>query len=469
MTDDFTWSRDHDQWLGRVDAHIRAWLSSSAHRPVMARANPHEVTNAFAEPLPEQPTPVAEVIDLLATRAVPGLTAMDSGRFFGFVIGGMHPAALGADLLATTWDQNSGLRAVTPSAAVVEEVAGSWLKQLLGLPEQATVGFVTGGNMASFAGLAAARHHVLKQHGWNVEELGLQGAPRIRVFASDERHVTIDSSLRYLGLGSQTARFIATDDQGRMDVADLQAGLAADAGPAIVCLAAGNVNTGAFDDFRRAIDVAHAHQAWVHVDGAFGLWAAATPTKKSLTSGVERADSWSTDAHKWLNVPYDSGIVIVAHPASHREAFQAGAAYLVQDLESADPMEFVPEFSRRARGFAVWAALRSMGRSGVAALGERLCSNASMFEEQLAGIDGCEVVNDVVLNQVLVRFDDDDDLTRQIVTDVVSSGVAYVSPTTFKGRGGMRISVCNGWTTRSDVDLTVTAIATALGQRRGAK
>jgi len=467
MTDDFTWSRDHDQWLGRVDAHIREWLDSSATRPVMAPADPHEVARAFAEPLPEQPTAVPEVLDLLAARAVPGLTAMDSGRFFGFVIGGMHPAALGADLLATTWDQNAGLRAVTPSAAVVEDVAGSWLKQLLGLPEQASVGFVTGGNMASFAGLAAARHHVLKQHGWNVEELGLQGAPRIRVLASDERHVTIDASLRYLGLGSATTQLVASDDQGRMDIADLRAQLLAEKGPTIVCLAAGNVNTGAFDDFHAAIDQAHAHQAWVHVDGAFGLWAAATPTKKSLTSGVEKADSWSTDAHKWLNVPYDSGIVIVAHPASHRETFQAGAAYLVQDSESADPMEFVPEFSRRARGFAVWAALRSMGRSGVAALGERLCANARLFAEQLATIDGCEVVNEVVLNQVLVRFDDDDILTRHIVSDVVSSGVAYVGPTTFKGRGGMRISVCNGWTTSSDVELTVAAIATALDRRRG--
>jgi glutamate/tyrosine decarboxylase-like PLP-dependent enzyme len=321
--------------------------------------------------------------------------------------------------------------------------------------------------MASFSGLAAARHHVLKQHGWNVEQLGLQGAPRLRVLASDERHVTIDASLRYLGLGSETTQLVATDGEGRMDVADLRTQLSTYTGPTIVCLAAGNVNTGAFDDFHRAIAVSHEHDAWVHVDGAFGLWAAATPTKKSLTSGVENADSWSTDAHKWLNVPYDSGIVFIAHPASHRETFQAGAAYLVQDAVFADPMEFVPEFSRRARGFAVWAALRSMGREGVAALGERLCANARLFEQQLTSIDGCEVVNEVVLNQVLVRFDDDDELTRQIVDDVVSSGVAYVGPTTFKGRGGMRISVCNGWTNADDVEMTVAAISTALDKRRG--
>ena len=467
MTDDLTWARDHDQLLDRVNVHIRDWLDGRATRPVKAQADADAIARAFAEPLPEDPTPAAEVIDLLAGRAAPGLTDMGSGRFFGFVIGGTHPAALGADLLATTWDQNAGLRVVTPSAAVVEEVAGNWLKRLFTLPAHATVGFVTGGNMASFAGLAAGRHHVLKQHGWNVEELGLQGAPKLRVIASDERHVTIDASLRYLGVGSGTTQLVASDSQGRIDIAALKERLAAGSGPTLVCLAAGNVNTGAFDDFRRAIEVSHDHGAWVHVDGAFGLWAAASPTTQHLTSGVENADSWSTDAHKWLNVPYDSGIVIVAHPESHRETFRAGAAYLVQDAETFDPMELVPEFSRRARGFAVWAALRSMGRRGVAALGDRLCSHARSFAERLQDIDGCEVVNEVVLNQVLVRFDDDDHRTRRVVTDVVDSGVAYVGPTTFKGRAGMRISVSNGWTTSDDVEKTVEAIATALARRRG--
>ena len=455
-------ARDLRPLLERTLLHVEGWLASLPDRPVAAAAMPDEMHARFDEPLPDHSMPATEVIDLLARNAEPGLTAFGSGRFFGFVIGGTVPAAMGADLLTTAWDQNAGLRAVTPAAAVVEEVTGGWIKQLLSLPTHATVGFVTGGNMASYAGLAAGRHHVLAAAGWDVERDGLQQAPQVRVVASRDRHATIDTSLRYLGLGAGTIQLVDTDDQGRIDVADLKRVLEAGSGPTIVCLAAGNVNTGAFDDFRAAIPVAKAHDAWVHVDGAFGLWAAASPTTRWLTEGVEAADSWSTDAHKWLNVPYDSGLVVVAHPESHRAAFQVHAAYLVQDQANPDPMDLVPEFSRRARGFAVWAALKSLGRQGVTELGERLCERAGEFADRLRGLDGCEVVNDVVLNQVLVRFDDSDHATAAVVRHVVASGEAYLGPSTFKGRSCMRISVCNGATTSADVVRTTAAIAVAL-------
>ncbi len=445
---------------------MEGWLASLPDRPVAAAATPDEMHVRFDEPLPDQPMPATEVIDLLARHAEPGLTAFGSGRFFGFVIGGSIPAAMAADLLTTAWDQNAGLRAVTPAAAVVEEVAGGWIKQLLGLPAHASVGFVTGGNMASYAGLAAGRHHVLAAAGWDVEQDGLQRAPQMRVVASRDRHATIDTSLRYLGLGAGTTQLVDTDEQGRIDVVDLKRVLDEGSGPTIVCLAAGNVNTGAFDDFRAAIPIAKAHDAWVHVDGAFGLWAAASPATQWLTAGVEAADSWSTDAHKWLNVPYDSGLVIVAHPESHRAAFQVHAAYLVQDLAKPDPMDLVPEFSRRARGFAIWAALKSLGRQGVTDLGDRLCEHAREFADQLRSLDGCEVVNDVVLNQVLVRFDDSDHTTESVVRHVVASGEAYLGPSTFKGRSCMRISVCNAMTTSEDVGRTIAAIAAALQAAR---
>jgi len=448
--------------LERTLLHAEGWLATLATRPVAAVATPAEMLARFDEPLPEQSMAATEVVDLLARNAEPGLTAFGSGRFFGFVIGGTVPAALGADLLATTWDQNAGLRAVTPAAAVVEEVSGGWIKELLGLPDQATVGFVTGGNMASYSGLAAGRHHVLAAIGWDVEQHGLQGAPPIRVIAGVDRHATIDTSLRYLGLGSGNTKLVKTDEQGRIDVAELERVLGEGSGPTIVCLAAGNVNTGAFDDFPRAIDVARRHGAWVHVDGAFGLWAAASPTTREHTVGVDQADSWATDAHKWLNVPYDCGLVIVAHPASHRATFQVAASYLVQDTATPDPMDLVPEFSRRARGFAVWAALKSLGRAGVIELGDRLCARAQAMAAALDAVGGCEIINEVVLNQVLVRFDDSDDVTQQVVAHVVASGDAYVGPSTFKGRSCMRISVCNGRTSAADVETTVAVISRSL-------
>jgi aromatic-L-amino-acid decarboxylase len=302
---------------------------------------------------------------------------------------------------------------------------------------------------------------VLAREGYDVEQSGLREAPAIRVITSDERHATVDLALRYLGLGTNHVQRVRTDDQGRIDPVALAEVLASDGAPTIVCLAAGNVNTGSFDDFGAAVTAAHEHGAWVHVDGAFGLWAAASPATARLTAGMADADSWSTDGHKWLNVPYDSGLAIVAHPAAHRAAFSVHADYLVQS-PSADPMDLVPEFSRRARGFAVWAALRSLGRAGVVDLGDRLCRMAQQFATRLAQLPGVAVVNEVVLDQVLVRCDDDDSVTLEVARRVVASGEAFVSPSVFKGRRVLRISVCNGWTSEADVERTVAAVSTAL-------
>jgi glutamate/tyrosine decarboxylase-like PLP-dependent enzyme len=449
--------------VDRAIEYARTWLDSLDTRPVGARQTADEALAAFDEPFPEHPMPAPEVVDLLAAAAEPGLLADGSPRFFGFVMGGALPATVGADLLTGVWDQNNGLRAVTPAAAAVEAVAARWIKDALDLPLDATVGYVTGGMMASFTCLGAARNAMLRRRGWDVESLGLQGAPRVRVIVPDERHATIDLSLRYLGLGVDTATKVPTDDQGRVIVSGLRDALDAEPdAPTIVTLQAGNVNTGAFDDFTDAIPLAHEHDAWVHVDGAFGLWAAATPSRVHLAEDMALADSWSTDAHKWLNVPYDCGLAIVADAQAHRSAFGVHADYLLHDAADVDPFELAPEFSRRARGFTVWAALKSLGRSGLADLGENLCAQARRFADQLDVLPNTTVLNDVVLDQVLVRFGDDDTTSRAVVDHVVASGVAYFSPTIFKGQAAARISVCNAGTTDADVDATVAAIERAL-------
>jgi glutamate/tyrosine decarboxylase-like PLP-dependent enzyme len=451
--------------LDRAAEHARHWIAGLNARPVGPRVGVDEMLAAFEEPFPEHPMPAPDVVDLLASRAEPGLLAVGSPRFFGFVMGGALPATVGADLLTGVWDQNNGLNAVTPTAAAVEAVAGRWVTDALGLPSTATVGYVTGGMMASFTCLGAARNAVLRRQGWDVEAHGLQGAPRVRVIVPDERHATIDLSLRYLGLGVDTATKVSTDDQGRVIVSELRDALDADPdAPTIVTLQAGNVNTGAFDDFADAIPLAHEYGAWVHVDGAFGLWAAATPSRVHLGLGMEQAESWSTDAHKWLNVPYDCGLAIVADAPAHRAAFSVHADYLLHDARDVDPFELAPEFSRRARGFTVWAALKSLGRSGLAELGENLCAQARRFADALDALPGATVLNDVVLDQVLVRFGEDDTTSRAVVDHVVASGVAYFSPTVFKGRSAARISVCNAGTTEADVDATVSAIKAALAE-----
>ncbi len=452
--------------LGKLLARVAEIIGEDRAAFEDARVSPEvtveQVRGLLNGPLPESGTDDETVIDEFVAAARQALVASPGPRYFGFVIGGSMPAALAADWLVSGWDNNGGLYACSPVASVAEETAGRWLVELFGLPATTTVGFPTGGMMANFSGLAAARHRVLARAGWDVEARGLQGAPLVRVIVGAERHATIDIALRYLGLGAASVEVVPADAQGRMRAECLPDVLAAGpAAPTIICAQAGNVNTGAFDDFDAVCDAAAAHDAWVHVDGAFGMWAAVVPSLQPLVHGLSRADSWATDGHKWLNVPYDCGVVLVADGGAHRGALSAEASYLVQGGAGAplDPFELVPEFSRRARGVTVYAAMRALGREGVAALVERCCSHARRFAQELRDLDGVEVLNDVVLNQVLVRFGDDDDVTRRVIDAVQRDGTCWMSGTVWHGRAAMRISVSNWSTTSADVDRSVDAIA----------
>ena len=439
------------------------FLGSLDERPVRADASIEELRIALGGPLPEKGQGDAQVMAELIAAAEPGIVAMPSGRYFGFVIGGALPAALAADWLTSTWDQNAGLVAGGPSAAVVEEVALEWLRELLGLPAGISAGFVTGCQMAHVTALAAARHHVLSEVGWDLAGDGLQGAPRIRVLVGEERHVTIDRALRFLGIGTAQIVAVTADAQGRLIPDALREALLNEGGPTIVCAQAGNVNTGSFDPLDEIADIVEGTGAWLHVDGAFGLWAAASPRFRQLVAGVERADSWATDGHKWLNVPYDSGIAFCAHPDSHRAALSVRASYLEQvDPDAArDQMDWNPEFSRRARGFPIYAAIRALGRTGIAEMVERCCDHARRFAELLGSETGVEILNDVVLNQVLVRFADDDAVTQAVVKGVQEDGTCWLSGTTWQGRAAMRISVSNWQTARADVERSAVAIVEA--------
>jgi glutamate/tyrosine decarboxylase-like PLP-dependent enzyme len=440
------------------------YLDSLPDRPVWPRASYEKMLTELGGPLPDAPADAAEVVADLARRADAGLTATAGPRFFGFVIGGAHPAALAADWLTSAWDQNGGGTVLAPANAACETVAAEWILDLLGLPADASVGFVTGGMQANFTCLGAARHAVLGRAGWDVERSGLAGAPRIRVIASADRHDTVDLALRYLGLGTDAVVPVPTDDQARIRLDALAAALADPAGasgdgqPTIVCLQAGDVHTGAFDPFTEAIDLAHRHGAWVHVDGAFGLWAAANPATRHLVTGLDAADSWATDGHKTLNVPYDCGFAIVRDRVVHRGAFSLTAPYLITS-DLGDPFELVPELSRRARGFPVWAVLRSLGRSGVAELVDRLCRNARRMADGIAAIPGATVVNDVVFTQVLATFGDGDDaVTQAVAQGVLDEGTAVLTPSTWRGRAVLRCSVSNWSTTDADVDRTLDAL-----------
>ncbi len=455
-----------DPWgdLLRRTADLAAgYLESLGDRPVFPAATPEELREALGGPVPEQPSDPARVVSELAAAAERGVVATGTGRYFGFVIGGALPAALAADWLTSTWDQNAGLYVGGPSASIVEQVVREWLLELLGLPAHASIGFVTGTQMAHVTGLAAARHHVLAAAGWDVGRDGLHGAPRVRVFVGATRHVTVDRALRLLGLGAPTV--VAADGRGRLRADSLRAALAAGDGPTIVCAQAGEVNSGAFDPFDELAELTAAARAWLHVDGAFGLWAAVSPRLRHLVAGVERADSWTTDAHKWLNVPYDSGIVLCAHPESHRAAMTVTASYLIQDEGARrvrDQLDWVPEFSRRARGFAVYAALRTLGRAGLVELVERCSAQARRFAERIAGVPGVELLNDVVLNQVLFCFEDDG-RTDAVLARVQESGRVWMSGTTWNGRKAIRVSVSNWQTGDEETDLAVEAFRAAAG------
>jgi len=450
--------------LSAAAGHAAAYLESLPERPVVASRDAPAARAALRDALPDVPTDDRRVLDELVEDAEPGITAMGSPRFFGFVIGGTLPVALAADWMASTWDQNAGLASPTPAAAAIEEVAGAWVIDLLGLPRDASFAFVTGCQMAHATALAAARNRVLADAGWEVERDGLTGAPPVRVIATQERHVTVDRALRLLGLGTACVEPVAADERGAMLPEELERRLAAAGGPAIVCAQAGDVNTGAVDPLDEVCDAAGRAGAWVHVDGAFGLWAAASPRRRGLLRGCERADSWATDAHKWLNVPYDCGIAIIADREAHRRAMAVQASYLQQGEPVREPMDWNPEFSRRARAVPVYAALRSLGRSGVAELVDRLCACAERFAERLAAQPGLEVLAQG-LNQVLVRPDGPDDGADRLVARIQRDGTCWTSATTWRGRRCMRISVCSWRTTLADVDRSVDAIVRALDER----
>jgi glutamate/tyrosine decarboxylase-like PLP-dependent enzyme len=443
--------------FGQTAQYAADFLESLDDRPIAPEADVEELTRALGGPLPEQGMDPRSVIAALVEDATPGIVGIPSGRYFGFVIGGAVPAAVAADWLTSVWDQNAGLYVGGPSAAVVEEVCRGWLAELLGLPSDVSVAYVTGCQMAHVTALAAARHHVLAQAGWDVAQDGLAGAPPIRVVVGAKRHVTIDRALRLLGIGAASLEVVPADDQGRMRVDALRLG----DGPTIVCGQAGEVNTGAFDDLDAIADIATEAGAWFHLDGAFGLWAAASPRLRHLLRGSERADSWATDGHKWLNVPYDSGLAFCAHPEAHRAAMGVTASYLVhaEDKRERDQVDWTPEFSRRARGFPIYAAIRSLGRAGVAEMIESSCANARRFAEALEA-GGATVLNDVVLNQVLVRIGDGDH-TRETIGRVQQDGTCWLGGTDWMGEHAMRISVSNFRTTPEDVDRSAAAVLAA--------
>ncbi|MGW2017120.1 pyridoxal phosphate-dependent decarboxylase family protein [Streptomyces sp. NPDC001927] len=447
--------------LQQAYAHAVRWLASLPDREVPARASVDEIVRTLGDELPAGPCPPAEVVDLLATACEPGLTAFPSGRFYGFVVGGTEPAALAADWLVSAWDQNCVMRTVTPAYTAVEEIAGAWLLDLLGLPGDASVGFTTGATMANFTCLAAGRDAVLRDAGWNVARDGLTGGPAVRVVAGESRHMAIDLALRYLGLGKP--ELVRADGQGRLEPDALRRALGdgrqEGPSPTLVVLQAGDIHSGAFDPFAECVGIAREAGAWVHVDGAFGLWAAASPRYAHLTAGCADADSWATDAHKTLNVPYDCGLAIVRDPSALRAAMGEQGDYLIQH-EHGDPIDKVPELSRRGRAFTVWAALRSLGRSGVADLVERLCRHASAFAAGIADIDGATVLNEVAFTQVCADFGGDA-RTDRVLARLLDDGTAWISGSTWHGRRVMRISVSNWSTTDEDVRRTLDAIRRA--------
>ncbi len=443
------------------------YLDSLDSESVSKEIEPERLRARLRKELTHDGLPPLQVIEELAEDAEDGLLNSAGGRFFGWVIGGGIPVSIAADWLTSAWDQNAGAYACSPSAAVIEEVAADWLKDLFGLPQHASYAFVTGCQMAHFTALASARHRLLADRGWSVETKGLAGCPPIRVLVG-EHHETLLRALRYLGIGTDAVVQIAVNDDGRIDLDGLKSELQRhpDA-PTIVSLAAGDLNRGAFDPFDDACDLAHAYKAWVHIDGAFGLWAATSARLSHLVRGIGKADSWATDAHKWLNVPYDSGIVFVNDTDAHKNAMSIPAAYKLEVTDTRDQLEWGPEWSRRARGISVYATLRSLGRNGVAEMIERSCDLARDLVSKLGELPGVELLASPIVNQGLVRFidpkGDHDARTEEIIRRVNASGEAWFGPTTWRDMRVMRISVSNFRTTESDVDRAIAAFRAALG------
>ena len=450
---------DDDAVLDLAAAHAHRWLGSVATRRVPAEGTADDSAARLGTELPARGRPPAEVVDRLAAAVEPGLMANASGRFFGWVMGSSLPTALAADWLVSAWDQNAGMRDATPGVVGVEEVAARWLLQLLALPADAAVGFTTGATMANVTCLAAARDDVLRRAGWDVAVDGLSGSPRVRVLVGEEGHGSVDLALRYLGLGAPER--VAVDGEGRLDPEDLRLRLAEAAGPVVVCLQAGNIHSGAFDPLRAAVGIARAAGAWVHVDGAFGLWAAVSPALAALTDGLGLADSWATDAHKTLNTPYDGGIAVVADAGALRRAMGVHASYLLQ-ASTVDPLELVPEMSRRARGVPVWAALASLGAEGVRDLVEGLVAAARGIAAGIAAIPGAVVLNDVVYTQVTVAFGSDE-RTREVFARLLAEGTVMPSASIWHGRTVIRFSVSSWRTGEREVRDTVAAVERAAG------
>jgi glutamate/tyrosine decarboxylase-like PLP-dependent enzyme len=438
------------------------FLDTLDERPVFPRDAVEEIADALGGPLPEESSDPLAVVELMAREIDRGVVATAGSRYFGYVIGGALPATVAADWLTTIWDQCAGLGALGPSASVVEVIVGDWLKELFGLPTDASFAITTGCQMAHVTGLAAARHQVLSTRGWDVRERGLAGSPPITVVVGALRHVTVDRALRLLGVGGAQLVVAAADENGRMGPDALRRALAGVDGPAIVCAQAGEVNTGSYDPLPEIVEIVREADAWLHVDGAFGLWAAASPERRHLVSGIDGADSWATDGHKWLNVPYDCGLVFCANPSAHRASMTMQASYFEgQGKWVRDAADWTPESSRRARAFTVYAALRSLGRRGIAELVDRCCELAGRFANGIAALPGCEVLNDVVVNQVLFRFESDE-ATSAVLARVQESGEAWMGGTLWDGRAAIRVSV-SGWrTTEADIDRTVAAFASAL-------
>jgi glutamate/tyrosine decarboxylase-like PLP-dependent enzyme len=461
--------------LDAAHKHASAYLEALPDRPLKVETDPARLRAALGDALSQAGESPAAVVERLAAAGALGVLPMSGPRFFSFVIGGTHPAGLAADWLTTAWDQNSGLYSPSPLAAVAEDVAAAWLLDLLGLPAASAVGFVTGGTMANFSCVAAARHVLLARAGWDVEADGLFGAPEVAVVVGAEAHSTLLVALRYIGFGAARVIRVPTDDEGAMLAPALAAALHGVAGrPTLVCAQAGEINTGACDPFDEIADACAAHgNTWLHVDGAFGLWAQASPTARALTAGVERADSWGVDAHKWLNTPYDCGLAIVREKSALAGAMTTEASYLQVTEGQRNPSHFTPELSRRAHGFAVWATLAALGREGVRDMVERCCAHARRMRDALAGEPGAACLNDVVLNQAVFRFDAasgdeaaSDALTLAVANAVCASGEAYLHTSKFHGHTVMRFSVCNHLTTEADIDRTARAVIKAYRELR---
>ncbi|KQZ79131.1 pyridoxal-dependent decarboxylase [Mesorhizobium sp. Root157] len=451
--------------FSRASAHALSFRTSITDRPQRPERSYGEMRQRFEAPVPETGDAGPDVLEELARLAAPGLHATTGPRFFGWVIGGSHPVGVAADWLASAWGQNAGNHTAAPAAAAAEAVAAAWMLDLLHLPRQASVGFVTGATMANFVCLTAARDAVLRHSGWDVEQKGLSGSPPIRVLIGDDAHTTVFSALHYLGFGRDNLARVATDARGAMSMDDFEAKLGEAEGAVIVITQAGQINTGAFDPHQAIVPLARSRDAWIHVDGAFGLWARACPSRASLAQGVEAADSWATDGHKWLQTPYDCGYAFVRDAEAHRRAMTIAASYLppVNGSER-DPSHYVPELSRRARGFATWAMLKHLGRQGVAELVDRHCTLAALMAGLLRAEPGVAILNEVVLNQVLVRFGDaepadtGDKLTLSTIERLQQDGTCFAGVAKWRDRWAMRLSVIGYSTTEDDIRRSAEAI-----------